>query len=311
MRSNWSISLPLSFVVTCCVWLAFLWTMQHAPGSRPAGSGADFAGGRSAGGLASNFASAVVKFFDNQDPRELSGDAPDVEPYFDNEMVEYLPLPKVDRKKLAKDLPEVFADLSLTPRNLFRSDVDLDGDNDLDLALLVRLSKTEALGAVLEYVGKGEFRFAGKFYCRYERAEEFAKCFTVVLTGAGTMHILSHTSDLEWKGPSAEATPEADPTPEVRKKAPRSGWRRMRLEKGALASYGEMEDPVCKTPRPSHAASGSDSYVEPVPGSTEDLLRFITPCGERPICNVYRFDAANKTALPLTDPPPSFCEPLR
>lgn len=307
MRSNRSISLPLSFVVTCCVWLAFLWTMQHAPTSHRPASGEDFTGGRSTGGLANNFASAVVKFFDNQDPREVSEDTPPAEPYFDNDMVEYLPLPKAAREEFAKDLPEVFADLSLTPRNLFRSDVDLDGDNDLDLALLVRLSKTEALGAVLEYLGDEEFRFAGKFYCRYERAEDFSKCFTVVLTGVGTMHILSRTSDLKWKGPAVETDAGLGPTSEIHEEAPQQGWRWMRLEKGALASSGEFMDPVCKAPHLGASDAKVNSYVEPVPGTNEDLLRIVTECGDTRTCTVYRFDAQKGQAKALPGPQAEFC----
>lgn len=294
MRSPRSISLPLSFLLTCAVWFAFLWTMQHAPVSRRAGSGEDVGGARSSGGLANNFATAVVKFFDDQDPREVEEGASPVEPVFDAEMVEYLPLPKLDRKELAKDLPEVFANLSLTPRNLFRSDVDLDGDRDLDLALLVRISKTEALGAVLEYVGDEKFRFAGKFTCTYERAEDFPKCFVVLLTGAGRMHILSHTIDLQEEkavedaagGGVGEALP---------------GWRRYRLEDGRLADYGRMEDFVC--PAPGRAASrtepGSNEArialdAEPVPETTEDLFRLTGSCNGRPVCSVFRFDGKGK-----------------
>lgn len=307
MRSNRSISLPLSFAVTCCVWLAFLWTMQHAPTSHRPSSGDDFTGGRSAGGLANNFASAVVKFFDNQDPREVEGDTALAEPYFDNDMVEYLPLPKVAREKLAKDLPEVFADLSLTPRNLFRSDVDLDGDNDLDLALLVRLSKTEALGAVLEYLGDEEFRFAGKFYCRYEHAEDFSKCFTVVLTGAGSMHILSRTSDLEWKGPAVETEAGLGPASEVYEEATQPGWRWMRLQNGALASYQGFNDPVCKAAHRGASDAKVNSYVEPVPNTNEDLLRIVTECGDTTTCTVYRFDAGKGQAKALPGPQAEFC----
>lgn len=307
MRSNRSISLPLAFAATCCVWFAFLWTMQHAPaGHRPANDG-DFAGSRSSGGLANQFASAVVKFFDDQDPREVSGDAPPAEPFFDSEMVEYLPLPKEDRAALARDLPEVFADPSLTPRNLFRSDVDLDGDNDLDLALLVRLSTTEALGAVLEYLGDEKFRFAGKFYCRYERAENFSKCFTVVLTGAGTMHILSHTSDLAWNGPSLDGASDPANTGQTPESPRRAGWRWMRLEKGALISYGDFEDPICEPSPGGAVATRAESNVEPVPRSTEDLLRIVTPCGGAPVCRVYRFDAAQGQAVAVPSPPLDFC----
>ncbi len=307
MRSNRSISLPLAFAATCCLWFAFLWTMQHAPaGHRPSNSG-NFTGSRSTGGLANPFASAVVKFFDDRDPRELSEDAPSAEPVFDAEMVEYLPMPKVDRAALAKDLPEVFADPSLTPRNLFRSDVDLDGDRDLDLALLVRLSKTTALGAVLEYLGDEKFRLAGRFYCRYERAEEFSKCFTVVLTGAGTMHILSRTSDLAWRGPALKAAPAmTGRTPET---PPVAGWRWMRLEKGALASYGHIAIPPCAPVSLNRAPTNAESNVEPVPGVAEDLIRFVSFCGGARSCAVYRADTATKKADPIADPPAEFCAP--
>ncbi len=307
MRSNRSISLPLAFAATCCLWLAFLWTMQNAPaGHRPTGSG-DFAGSRSTGGLANQFASAVVKFFDDQDPRELSEDTASTAPAFDAEMVEYLPLPKTDRRKLARDLPEVFADPSLTPRNLFRSDVDLDGDHDLDLALLVRLSKQEALGAVLEYLGDEKFRFAGKFHCRYDRAEDFTKCFLVVLTGAGTMHILSRTSDLAGTRPSAENAPEAKPAdgaPEPRT----AGWRWMRLEKGALIPFGEFQDPACAEAGRDATAAQAIADVAPVPRTKEDLLRFVTACGGAPACRVYRFDAVQGRVVALPSPPGEFCQ---
>ncbi|MCC6265859.1 MAG: hypothetical protein IT169_19980 [Bryobacterales bacterium] len=308
MRSNRSISLPLAFAATCCLWFVFLWTMQHAPsGHRPASSG-DFTGSRSSGGLANTFATAVVKFFDTEDPREVSGDATPAEPFFDAEMVEYLPLPKANRVELSKELPEVFDDPSLTPRNLFRSDVDLDGDHDLDLALLVRLSKTEALGAVLEYLGEDRFRLAGKFHCRYERAEDFSKCFTIVLTGTGRMHTLSRTSDPDWSGP-AKQQPSGNPAagqPEQEARA--AGWRWMRLEKGALAGYGTIEEPACAPSRGGSTAATASSTVAPVPGAAGDLLRFITPCGATPVCRVFRFDAAARRVEAVPAPPPEFCK---
>jgi hypothetical protein len=293
MRSPRSISLPLSFAITCAVWFAFLWTMQHAPVSRRAGSGEDLGGARSSGGLANNFATAVVKFFDDQDPREMDEGASPVEPVFDSEMVEYLPLPKLDRKELAKDLPEVFANLSLTPRNLFRSNVDLDGDRDLDLALLVRISKTEALGAVLEYVGDEKFRFAGKFTCMYERAEDFPKCFVVVLTGAGRMHVLSHTTELE--AGKAGVTAEDNGTDEVR-----PGWRRYRLEGGSLKDYGSIEDWACRGARLALDA-------EPVPETSEDLFRLTGNCNDRPICQVFRFAGSGQGYQAVDTPGSGMC----
>ncbi len=307
MRSNRSISLPLAFAATCCLWFVFLWTMQHAPtGRRPASSG-DFTGSRSSGGLANPFATAVVKFFDTEDPREASGDATPAEPSFDAEMVEYLPLPKANRAELSRELPEVFDDPSLTPRNLFRSDVDLDGDRDLDLALLVRLSKTEALGAVLEYLGDEKFRFAGKFHCRYERAEDFSKCFTIVLTGAGKMHILSHTRDLEWNGPAEQEPSGETPAGRPEQEARAAGWRWMRLEKGALAGYGTIEDPPCAPSRGGSAAAPAASTAGPVPGAAGDLLRFVTSCEGTPVCRVYRFDAAARRVEAVPAPPAEFC----
>lgn len=307
MRSPRSISLPLSFLITCAVWFAFLWTMQHAPVSRRAGSGEDLGGARSSGGLANNFASAVVKFFDDQDPREMEEGASPVEPLFDSEMVEYLPLPKVDRKELAKDLPEVFANLSLTPRNLFRSDVDLDGDRDLDLALLVRLSKTEALGAVLEYVGDEKFRFAGKFLCRYERAEDFPKCFVVVLTGAGRMHILSHTAELEASNPRGETDGE-------RSNAAIPGWRRYRMEDGTLKDYGSIEDFVCPAPllaagraEPGGAVTRVALEAEPVPETSEDLFRMTGNCNDRPVCQVLRFAGSGQGYQAVDAPASGMC----
>lgn len=307
MRSPRSISLPLSFVITCAVWFAFLWTMQHAPASRRAGSSEDLGGARSSGGLANNFATAVVKFFDDQDPREMEEGASPVEPLFDAEMVEYLPLPKVDRKELAKDLPEVFANLSLTPRNLFRSDVDLDGDRDLDLALLVRLSKTEALGAVLEYVGDEKFRFAGKFPCRYERAEDFPQCFVVALTGAGRMHMLSHTADLE-----AGSTGDAAASKGADEAIP--GWRRYRLEGGALVDYGSIEDYACPGPQSAAGRTERDGLVqrvaldaEPVQETSEDLLRWTGHCSDRPVCQVFRFKGNGNGYQPVDAPADGAC----
>lgn len=297
MRPNRFISLSLTFAVTCCVWLGFFWTMAYAPAGPRARNTGEFEGARSSGGLASNFATAVVRFFDTQDPREQSSGAPPAAPLFDSEMVEYLPLPKLERKEMAEVLPEVFADLSLTPRNLFRSDVDLDGDNDLDLALLVRLSKTEALGAVLEYLGKGRFRFAGKFRCRYERPEDFSKCFTVVLTGAGRMHILSHTSDLGEEESSKEARDESSDGPRHPGSGRAGGWRWMRLEHGALVRYGEFEDPVCDDSRRGREGGPFASEVEPVPDTTEDMVRFITPCRGTPARAVYRYDDESKRVL--------------
>ncbi|MDZ7637006.1 MAG: hypothetical protein U5J83_01910 [Bryobacterales bacterium] len=305
MRSNRSISLPVSFVVTCCVWLVFLWTMQHAPVSRKTGGSDDFAGSRSSGGLANNFASAVVKFFDDQDPRELNEDATMAEPYFDAEMVEYLPLPKKNRRELAKDLPEVFANLSLTPRNLYRSNVDLDGDRDLDLALLVRLSKTEALGAVLEYVGDEEFRFAGKFYCRYERAQDFSNCFQVLMTGAETMHIFSQTQDLNWKGPSMDG---ADPDAMREDVAPRPGWRWIRLETGALIRYADVPALECPGSGNRTETAVKDPIVEPVPNTKQDLLRFVGRCRAMRRCRVYRYEAATRRTIVLSKAEPAFCE---
>jgi hypothetical protein len=320
MRSSRSLSIPLSLVLTFCVWFAFLWTMQHAPVSRRTGSGEDF-GARSSGGLANNFATAVVKFFDNQDPRAVEEGAAPTEPVFDAEMVEYLPLPKLDRKELAKDLPEVFANLSLTPRNLYRSDVDLDGDRDLDLALLVRISKTEALGAVLEYVGDEKFRFAGKFPCRYARAEDFPRCFQVLLTGAGKMHLLSRTLELGEGTGNAEAEALVGGDRAVPEKARRAGWRWLRLEDGALVKVGEFEDPVCAPTgsqpgrkarvRAEQRAAGRmvEADVQPVRETNQDWIRFVARCGEEPLCKVFGLDPGAKEARPIANPPEAACVP--
>ncbi|MCZ2156358.1 MAG: hypothetical protein LC114_21055 [Bryobacterales bacterium] len=283
--------------------------MSHAPDTRRNRASDEPGAPRSSGGLASNFATAVVRFFDHQDPREIGPDTPHSEPLFDAEMVEYLPLPKLERKEMARVLPEVFADLSLTPRNLFRSDVDLDGDNDLDLALLVRLSKTEALGAVVEYLGDKKFRFAGKFRCRYDRPEDFPKCFTIVQTGAGTMHILSRTSDLtaaEHPGAGAAGSSIADPLPPEHRV---SGWRWMRLEHGELVRYGEFEEPLCVGPRGEKRKPRASSDAEPAPRTTADVVRIVSPCPGAPACAAYRYDAERKRVAAVHEGSAEFCTP--
>lgn len=280
--------------------------MQNAPPSRRAVNGDDFSGARSSGGLANNFASAVVRFFDDQDPRELDEGSAGPEPVFDSEMPEYLPLPKDERRELAIELPEVFANLSLTARNLFRSDVDLDGDQDLDLALLVRLSKHEALGAVLEYVGDGDFRFAGKFSCEYERAEDFGKCFMVVRTGGGAMHVLSRTDNLRAAVKQLEQDDlERSPTPTTEE--PRvAGWRWMRLKDGNLVEHGNFAEPSCAVETRGAAAQPSFD-VEPVPHTDEDLFRFVGRCQDLQVCVVYRFDPTSARYSLVENPEPGFC----
>lgn len=305
MRSNRSISLPVSFAVTCCVWFAFLWTMQNAPPSRRAANGDDFSGARSSGGLANNFASAVVRFFDDQDPRELAEGIAGPEPVFDAEMPEYLPLPKDERRELAKELPEVFANLSLTARNLFRSDVDLDGDQDLDLALLVRVSKHEGLGAVLEYVGDGEFRFAGKFSCEYERAEDFWKCFLVVRTGGGAMHVLSRTDNLRAAVEQREQEDLAPLTPTTGGR-PVAGWRWMRLQGGSLVEHGSFVEPGCTAVRRGEPSQPSLD-VEPVPLTEMDLFRFVGHCQDTQVCVVYRYDPDAPAYSRVENPGPALC----
>lgn len=262
--------------------------MQHAPGRRPAGSG-DFGASRSQGGLANQFASAVVRFFDDQDPRATSsdtgfgdeprdgaihesGDSFGME--FSGQIPEFLPFPEESRKALAEDLPEIYDNPSLSSRNLFRSDVDLDGDGHLDMALLIRLSRSEAAGAVLAYTPKlrfqlsGAFRLAGKFHCEFTRAQDFERCFQVMRTGSGLMHIASFT----------RVNTHPDATADTHSKVP-FRWRLFRLVDGELRKTGKIDE-AC--------APNSGNHLRPVGAVDNDLLIHRTAC-PTPRCQVWRY----------------------
>lgn len=275
MRAPRSLSLPIAVVVTCAVWYGFLWTMQHAPVSRPrVGSGTGDS--RSQGGLANPFASAVVQFFDDADPRAVEEDSPTDEPGFRGEIPDLLPFPDESREAIARDLPEVFANPSLSSRNLFRSDVDLDGDGHLDMALLIRLSRDRALGVVLAYTPKqrfqwsGSFRMAGKFACDLPGPQDFERCFQVFRAAGGGMHLASFS--LVPPRESAEAVI-TDPRP--------SGWRLMRLEDGTLRDTGQIE---------TSCSPLIQNRLVPVPPGDKDILLHIKACPERH-CRPWRYAA--------------------
>ncbi len=248
--------------------------MQHAPVSRPR-LGGEFGSGRSQGGLANSFASAVVQFFDRQDPREAEDSAGADMGTFVGEIPEFLPFPEESREAIARDLPEVYDNPSLSSRNLFRSDVDLDGDGYLDMALLVRMSRDRALGVVLAYRPKqrfqwaGSFRMAGKFACDLGGPQDFERCFQVLQTAGGAVHIASYSQVPVRDDANA-------PLPEERM----AGWRLMRLTDGEMRTTGEILDPC---------PAGTEARVQPLeePG---ELLRVTVSCPERR-CAVWRYQA--------------------
>ncbi|MCW5963193.1 MAG: hypothetical protein KIT83_04065 [Bryobacterales bacterium] len=295
MRAPRSLSLPLAIAVTCGVWYCFLWTMQHAPVSRSRGGG-DFGGARSQGGLANPFASAVVRFFDEQDPRTVADDSPVTELKFSGQIPDLLPFPDESRETIAQELPELYSNPSLSSRNLFRSDVDLDGDGHLDMALLIRLSRDRALGVVLAYTPKqrfrlsGSFRMAGKFACDLAEAQDFERCFQVMRTGSGAIHIASYSLL-----PPREN--EGDPLP----LDGNAGWRMMRLEEGDLRETGRILETCPGQIR---------NLVQPVGEVDEDLLLHTLACPERR-CRVWRYaergtgwtEAANAAEHCEEDPP--------
>lgn len=281
MRAPRSLSLPIAFLVTCGVWYGFLWTMQHAPVSRSRGGG-DFGGSRSQGGLANPFASAVVDFFDDQDPREVEEDTQTFEPAFSGQIPDLLPFPDESREAIENDLPEIYSNPSLSSRNLFRSDVDLDGDGHLDMALLVRLSRDRAVGVVLAYTPKkrfqlsGSFRMAGKFPCDLAGPQDLERCFQVLRTGAGRMHIASYSQLPVREDPEG-------PVLEGRQ----AGWRLMLLEEGAIRGTGQILD-TCP--------EETGNRVQPVGDVDEDLLRHILSCPERR-CKVWRYQVKEQSWL--------------
>lgn len=265
-----AVSFPVSIVLTLAVWFAFAWSMQHAPKGSPRTSG-DLGEARSRGGLANQFATEVVRFFDDQDPRSVSETDGVPEPDFWGQVPELLPLPQESREAIAKDLPEIYENRSLTARNLFRSDVDLDGDGDLDMALLIRLSRDTAVGAVLSYTPKkrfalnGSFRLAGKFTCKYKGQLGFERCFQVIRTGAGSAHIASY----------GELISEEDETVEQ----PSYGWRLFRLEEEKLVEKLRLED-TC--------SSRDASQLMPVGNVEEDLLLHTQGCAVES-CQVWHY----------------------
>lgn len=273
MRAPRSLSLPITIVVTCGVWYGFLWTMQHAPVSRARG-GADFGDSRSQGGLANQFASDVVRFFDNQDPRSVADDAPAPDLAFSGQIPDLLPFPENSRQAIAQDLPELYSNPSLSSRNLFRSDVDLDGDGHLDMALLIRLSRDRALGVVLAYTPKqrfqlsGSFHMAGKFACDLAQAQDFERCFQVMRTGSGALHVASF-SLLPPRESEAELLPENGS----------SGWRLKILKDGELLETGNILE-TCP--------GQTQNRLQPVGGVEEDLLLHTLGCPERR-CTVWRY----------------------
>jgi hypothetical protein len=270
MRARHSLSVPISVGVTLLVWYGFLWTMQHAPTTGlPQGGNPGKA--RSRGGLANQFATEVVRFFDDQDPRRADEAASSSSSDFWGQVPELLPLPEESREAIRADLPEIYENLSLTARNLFRSDVDLDGDGDLDMALLVRLSKDTAVGAVLSYTAKkrfewnGSFRFAGKFTCNYEAPSGFERCFQIIRTGSGAMHIASYGA----------LDADDDVSADSRKRV----WRLFRLEEEQLVGKVQIED-SCPTVR--------GSKLKPVPEVSEDLMTHTEEC--KPArCQVWHY----------------------
>jgi hypothetical protein len=278
MRAPRSISLPIAMAVTFGLWYSFLWTMQNAPTSRVSVAGYD-GSPRSQGGLANQFASAVVRFFDDQDPRAVpegsSGGSDPLDAAFSGQIPEFLPLPPESREAVATELPELVSDPSLSSRNLFRSDVDLDGDGHLDLALLIRVSRNKAVGAVFAYVPKqrfqfqGEFRYAGKFECYFGGVQGFEDCFTVMRSGSGMMHIASR---------SLAADPGVPSQTEPGNEAPAASWRMWRLHEGQLEPTGVIDD-ACVRP--------SRNRLHPVRDSSDDLLLHTDFCPQRG-CAVWR-----------------------
>lgn len=285
MRAPRSLSLPVAVVCTLTLWYVFLWTMQHAPVS-PSRAGDSPEGSRSRGGLSNNFASEVVRFFDDQDPREVNPAKLEEDPVFEGQIPEYLPFPDEARDALAKDLPEIFEDRSLTQRNLFRSDVDLDGDGHLDMALLIRHRDNTATGAVLRYLPKkrfswnGEFVFAGKFSCTYEQPQDLPLCFQIFRTRNGQAHISNYT-----KGGDTEFPPIAND-------ASVSSEYETRMY--ILDAEGVKQTLTVREPcSPNYAKS---LWLPPTKDQAVDtLLRKVT-CGKS--CQTWRFDTvANKWEL--------------
>jgi hypothetical protein len=295
MRAPRTLSLPIAMAVTFGLWYGFLWTMQHAPVSRIR-AGSYEGNSRSQGGLANQFASAVVRFFDDQDPRSVPETGPaDDDPLaaaFSGEIPEFLPLPPESREAVATELPELVKNPSLSSRNLFRSDVDLDGDGHLDLALLIRMSRSKAVGAVFSYVPKqrfqlqGEFRFAGKFECYFGGVQGFEDCFAVIRSGSGQMHIASR-SLAQDPAVSRQTANAGEPLTQV------AAWRMWRLHEEQLQSTGVVED-ACVMP--------SRNRLHAVRDNDQDLLLHTTFCPQR-ACGVWRFEwpataDAQSTAVP-------------
>lgn len=270
MRARRSLSLPIAMGVTLAVWYGFLWTMQHAPATGVR-RGGDMGEARSRGGPANQFATEIVRFFDDQDPRSADDAAGSSAADFWGQVPQLLPLPEESREAIRADLPEIYENLSLTARNLFRSDVDLDGDGDLDMALLIRLSRDTAVGAVLSYTPKkrfewnGSFRFAGKFTCNYSGPLGFERCFQIIRTGAKTMHIASYGTLPSEDAPGSEM--------------PKHGWTLFRLEDDKLVEKRQLED---------RCATGGGSEIVPVADVAEDLITHTGNCDtER--CEVWRY----------------------
>jgi hypothetical protein len=224
--------------------------------------------------LANSFASAVVQFFDGQDPREVDEAAASEAVTFAGEIPEFLPFPEESRAAIARDLPEVYENPSLSSRNLFRSDVDLDGDGHLDMALLVRLSRDRALGVVLAYTPKqrfewaGSYRVAGKFACDLGGPGDFERCFQVLRTESGAIHIASYSRL------PVRATADA-PLPTEQRPA----WRLMRLQDGELRVAAQM-DAICE--------KATEIRLQPLAGEADGLVRVIASCPERR-CEVWRY----------------------
>jgi hypothetical protein len=129
----------------------------------------------------------------------------------------------------------------------------------------------------------------------------------VVLTGAGRMHILSHTAELEASNPRGETDGE-------RSNAAIPGWRLYRMEDGTLKDYGSIEDFVCPAPRlaagraePGGAVTRVALEAEPVPETSEDLFRMTGNCNDRPVCQVLRFAGSGQGYQAVDAPASGVC----
>jgi hypothetical protein len=267
MRANRSLSLPLTVLATGMVWYTFGWLMQQVPTARLAPDGS-YATESRAQGLANQFATAVVKFFDNAPAREVPADGPVPVP------IDKLPppaasLPVGDRAVLVEALPELYGPRPVPASDIVRSDVDLDGDGDRDALILTRLENDIAFGAVLVREGPEDFRPAGRFSCYLKTARDLSRCFQIFRTGGGAMHLVSEQRT---------------------KEAPGETWIHVyRLVDGKLELplmlAGETDRETSSGDDGGGAAGGG--RLQPMENTSQDLLVYEQV--ERD-CQVYRFD---------------------